>query len=191
MKAIDFPLSAAIHQSSESIINELAELLDVLRTRQRIADMFHLPPMDPTRHKNVLDELFDVTNSTIDFCDNEAQIEVLKHHYTHEFSGTDQEVSKDYRDDSIIHKVVDDMPSTYRGREGAVHAWHDLSSHLDLKRGSCNVDLTHISVCRNHAQVHWKAESTADHMVLFGTDSFTFDDTNHIKMQTTVALSEK
>ena len=188
MKAIDIPLAASI--ANPTTHEELAELFDVLRTRHRIADMFQLPPMENQR--NILDELFDVTNSSIDYCDNEEQIAVLKHHYTHEFSGSDVEILKDYRDDSVIHKVVDDMPSTYRGAEGAVHAWHDLNSHLDLKRGSiCNVDLTHISVCRNHAQVQWKAESTADHMVLFGTDSFTFDDTNHIKMQTTVALSEK
>lgn len=187
MKPIDFPLAASIANPTTN--DELAELFDVLRTRHRIADMFQLPPMDNQR--NILDEIFDMNNSAIDYCDNEEQIEVLKHHYLHEFSGTDQEISKDYRSDSVIHKVVDEMPSTYRGREGAVHAWHDLSSYLDLKRGSCNVDLTHISVCHDHAQVQWKAESTADHMVLIGTDSFTFDDTNHIKMQTTVALSEK
>jgi len=166
-------------------------LVDILQTRNRIADMFQLPPMDNQANKNALDNLFDATSSSIDYCDNEAQMDILKHHYMNEFSGTDEEISQDYLDDSVIHKVVDEMPSTYRGREGAVHAWHDLSSHVDFKKGSCKVDLTHVSVCRNHAQVHWRAESTVEPGILIGTDSFTFDDTNHIKLQTTVALSEK
>jgi hypothetical protein len=159
--------------------------LDELRHRAR--DMFQLPPMQ--HQKKVLDEIFQFTSS-LDFCDNQAQVEVLRHHYFNEFSTdhNEEEVLKDYRDDSIIHKVVDDMPSTYRGRSGAVHAWHDLTAYL---QGPCKFDLTHISVCRNHAQVNWKAECTQsqDHKTVLGTDSFTFDETNHIKMQTTVALS--
>jgi len=170
--------------------------LDALR------NMFQLPPYQNT-NKKLLDELFDGMTSApsgvVDYCDNPAQIEVLRHHYTNEFgaasagssSSQETEVLKDYNEDSIIHKVVDDMPSTYRGREGAITAWHDLSSHL--QGGPCQFDLTHIKVCHNHAQVNWKAEIGSDaskHKTLFGTDSFTFDDTNHIKMQTTVALSE-
>lgn len=200
MDAISSPLSyptttttSAANATASTNLNALVALVDILRTRNHISGMFHsqFPPTNTDTNKNLLDDLFASTgtNSSIDFCDNKAQMKILKHHYLHEFSGTDEEVLKDYQEDSIIHKVVDEQPSTYRGREGAVHAWHDLSSHVDLKRGSCKVDLTHISVCKNHAQVHWKAESTVEPVVLFGTDSFTFDDTNHIKLQTTVALS--
>ena len=158
--------------------------------RAQLRDMFQLPPPDKDK-KNVLDDVFGGFNSSIDYCDNDAQVEVLRHHYLNEFGRTegDEEVLKDYRDDSIIHKVVDEMPSTYRGRNGAVSAWHDLTA---VFQGPCHFDLTHISVCRNHAQVNWKAEcSGSKHTTLYGTDSFTFDDTNHIIMQTTVALSDK
>ncbi|CAB9521457.1 expressed unknown protein [Seminavis robusta] len=165
--------------------------LDELRSKAR--DMFHLPPMD--KKQSVLDELFQFSSS-VDYCDNEHQVEVLRHHYINEFgssdtdsSTTEEEVLKDYLDDSVIHKVVDDLPSTYRGKSGAVHAWHDLAA---VMKGPCTFDLTHVSVCRNHAQVNWKAEcSKPNRRTIFGTDSFTFDDSNHIKMQTTVALSNQ
>jgi hypothetical protein len=162
-------------------------------------DMFYLPPA-AHKEKRVLDELFDdMTTSphVVDYCDNEDQIEVLRHHYINEFGGNhknvkeeEAEVLRDYNANSIIHKVVDDMPSTYRGRDGAIDAWHDLSSYLE---GPCNFDLTHVKVCKNHAQVNWTVEcnTKSKHKTLFGTDSFTFDDTNHIVMQTTVALSKE
>eukprot|EP00980_Cylindrotheca_fusiformis_P016062 scaffold4736_cov105-Cylindrotheca_fusiformis.AAC.11 len=79
----------------------------------------------------VLDEIVEEFTSTVDYCDNDAQKEVLKHHYLNEFGiPKDEEVVKDYRRDSIIHKVIDDMPSTYRGQTGAVDAWHDLTSYM-------------------------------------------------------------
>jgi ketosteroid isomerase-like protein len=195
---LTIPPTAAISRLPSTVFSDIITLasgkdgsfaglahLDELRHRAR--DMFQLPPMQ--NQKTVLDELFQFTSS-VDYCDNKAQVEVLRHHYLNGFSTdhTEAEVIKDYRDDAIIHKVVDDMPSTYRGRSGAVHAWNDLTAYL---QGPCKFDLTHISVCRNHAQVNWKAERTQshDHKTLIGTDSFTFDETNHIKMQTTVALS--
>ena len=196
--------------SSSATTTTTVTTTDTTTALDRIRNMFQLPPAENT-NKKLLDELFDGMTSTpdgvVDYCDNPAQIEVLRHHYSNEFGGTtttgnassaqnqEREVLKDYNEDSIIHKVVDDMPSTYRGREGAITAWHDLSSQY-LQGGPCQFDLTHIKVCHNHAQVNWKAEigsddaAAAHHKTLFGTDSFTFDDKNHIKMQTTVALSE-
>ena len=160
--------------------------LERIHLHNKILDMFHLPPMEK---KDVLDEVFHFAPS-LDYCDNEGQKEVLRHHYRSEFvHPVKQEILKDYCEDSIIHKVVDEQPSTYRGKNAAINAWHDLNSYI---RGPCKFDLQHISVCRNHAQVNWKAEVTEPkHLTMYGTDSFTFDDTNHITMQTTVALSEK
>lgn len=167
-----------------------ARVRNLERLRQELDEMFQLPKPDKDK-KSVLEEVFGGFDSTVDYCDNTSQINILRHHYVNEFGRQEgeEEVLKDYRDDSVIHKVVDDMPSTYRGRNGAVNAWHDLSSYL--QGPLTHFDLTHISVCRNHAQVNWKAEcSEPKHMTLYGTDSFTFDDTNHIIFQTTVALSD-
>ena len=217
MKGIDVQLASSttaaaanniIFDTATGVHTNGSELEAIHHLRTRMQDMFQLPSaLANNDKKRILDELFEGTPAcVVDYCDNEQQIEVLRHHYLNEFaaaSGSQQqhqeaEVGKDYRDDSVIHKVVDDTPSTYRGRHGAVDAWHDLSAYL---HGPCKFDVTHISVCRNHAQVNWKAECSSPensnnnnnnnkHTALVGTDSFTFDDSNHIKMQTTVALSE-
>ena len=52
-----------------------------------------------------------------------------------------------------------------------------------------NIELEHIAVNHNHAQVIWKGE-TASHAKIVGTDSFTFDENNHITSQTIVALTK-
>ena len=191
MKSIDHYSGSALNTIAASIETSYTEIEDI---RSNISDMFQLPPPDRNR-KSVLDEIFEeFTSSAVDYCDNNAQFEVLRHHYLNEFGlerEGEEEVVKDYNKDSIIHKVVDDTPSTFRGPSGAVHAWHELHSYL---QGPCHFELHHISVCRNHAQVDWTAETSKPkqpHLTIHGTDAFTFDDSNHITMQTTVALSDK
>lgn len=145
------------------------------------------------------------SDNVVDYCDNPSQVEVLKHHYNSEFGSANvataatadktcskkaqavQEVLKDYREDSIIHKVVNDTPITYRGLDGAQKAWEDL---CDLLQDNVRLDLQHMNVWHNHAQVDWKAELLSSHKTIYGTDTFTFDEKdNHITSQTTVALS--
>jgi hypothetical protein len=83
-----------------------------------------------------------------------------------------------------------------------MHAWQDLNSYISSSNNgpsSCTTfDLKHISVCQGHAQVNWVAEvnhgdepNNHKKKTVYGTDSFTFDKTNHISMQSTVAMSEK
>lgn len=148
----------------------------------------------------------------VDANDNNRQMDIIKHHYDSEFGANGfalDEIVKDYHDDSIIHKVIDDQPCTYSGREGARKAFQDMISYVQVAptKGDDHdnprnhdlhsdvVKLQHISINRNHAQVIWRAETTASNdggsnKVIVGTDSFTFDPSdNHITSQTTVAMS--
>lgn len=161
--------------------------LERVHLHNKILDMFQLPKA--TKERNILDDVFHFTPS-LDYCDNEVQAEILRHHYTNEFvHPVKGEFLRDYCEDSVIHKIVDDQPATYRGKDGAIDAWHDLSSYI---KESSAFDLKHVSVCRNHAQVNWEAEvNEPKHMIVYGRDTFTFDNANHISMQTTVALSQK
>jgi len=143
--------------------------------------------------------MFDWEPDKVDVSDNAAQVEVLKHHYSNEFGpdGSVDELVKDYADDSVIYEVIDDKPKSYHGRSGARKAVEDMRSMLPSgttkehnDEDKSKFDLQHIKVNHNHAQVIWKAE-TPKHTTIFGTDSFTFDEDNHIRSQTIVALSQE
>jgi hypothetical protein len=70
----------------------------------------------------------------VDYSDNESQVKILKHHYLTEFSmehdksrsqngrnrdwKQQEEMLKDYTDDTVIYEVVDGVPATYRGKRG-------------------------------------------------------------------------
>lgn len=180
--AISASLDSCQHTPIDPSQLERVHLLD------EMLDMFQLPKAK--QNKSILDEVFHFQPS-LDLCDSKAQVAVLRHHYENEFVNpvNKKELFKDYREDSVIHKVVDDQPSTYRGKSGAMNAWQDLNSYMN---GPCTFDLKHISVCQSHAQVNWVAEvKEPNHKIVYGTDSFTFDKTNHISMQSTVAMSEK
>jgi hypothetical protein len=141
----------------------------------------------------------------IDYSDNDAQKAVLKHHYEKEFGRGDwthaeeEEVLKDFREDSVVHELINDQPTTYHGRSGVRQAVEHVRSLLqdddektenkNEKKEPTKIDLQHIAVNHNHAQVIWKAE-TPSHRKIVGTDSFFFDDNNRIAAQTIVALSE-
>eukprot|EP00429_Kryptoperidinium_foliaceum_P001236 CAMPEP_0176016062 /NCGR_PEP_ID=MMETSP0120_2-20121206/7656_1 /TAXON_ID=160619 /ORGANISM="Kryptoperidinium foliaceum, Strain CCMP 1326" /LENGTH=169 /DNA_ID=CAMNT_0017349045 /DNA_START=51 /DNA_END=560 /DNA_ORIENTATION=+ len=122
--------------------------------------------------QNVLPQLMKAVRNpfdapAVDYSDNPEQLEVIKHHYLSEFSeGKVRKVQEDYNKDSVIFEVLDEVPKTYHGKRG----------------------VRHVAINRNHAQVVWKAE-TAGHETIVGTDSFTFDDKNHIASQSIVALT--
>ena len=124
----------------------------------------------------------------VDFSDNPAQLQVIRHHYQSEFghAKANAELLQDYRPDSVVYQVVNDQPTTYHGLEGARQSCQGIASLLN----NGEPDLQHVSVHDNHAQVVWKAE-TSNHETVMGTDSFTFDQDNHIQSQTVVALTEK
>jgi hypothetical protein len=120
----------------------------------------------------------------IDYSDNDPQIQVLRHHYLNEFDDHHiREVLKDYSSDSVIYEVLDDVPTTYRRKKGVKKMCRDILGKVK------NIELQHIAVNRNHAQVIWKGE-TSSHTTIVGTDSFTFDENNQITTQTIVALTQ-
>ena len=153
--------------------------------------------------------------SAVDYCDNPKQLDVLKHHYNVEFthcphggSGNEDvaaEVKQDYVGDDddnnlVIHKLMDNMPTTYRGCDASIHAWKDLVLSLeDGNHEGIHLDIQHVKICQNHAQVIWKAEqascegntSPKHPNIIYGTDSYIFDNNNHIRKQTIVAVSQK
>jgi hypothetical protein len=123
----------------------------------------------------------------IDYSDSDPQMQVLLHHYLNEFDGNKnhlEEVARDYDPDSVIYEVVDNSPKAYRGRQGVEQMCRDMLGKVK------NIELQHVAVNHNHAQVIWKGE-TLSHSTILGTDSFTFDDQNHITKQTIVALTEE
>lgn len=142
---------------------------------------------------------FDWHPETVDLSDNKRQLAVIKHHYNSELTHAHaiDEVMKDYCDDAVIHEVMDDVPATYHGQNGIRRSVKDFMKMLHAQdsseeegEGRPKVDLQHIKIHQNHAQVTWKAE-TPQHTQIFGTDAFTFDENNRIKSQSIVALSQE
>jgi hypothetical protein len=119
-----------------------------------------------------------------DTCDNEEQVRVLKDHYLNEFSKHSvDKMLQDYSSEPTLHEVLDGKPATYHGKEGVRHFYKDIA-----KWTHDSVDLQYMAVNHNHAQVFWTGE-TDKHETIVGTDSFAFDDQNHITSQTTVAMT--
>ncbi len=137
----------------------------------------------------------------IDCSDNDVQLQVIQHHYLKEFETDDEdmkndpvdsqqnhirEVIKDYAPNSVIHKVLDDVPTTYRGRRGVEEMCREIYGQLK------SIELEHVAVDHNHARVIWKGETKGpSHTTIFGRDFFTFDNQNHIVSQTIVALTQQ
>ena len=140
------------------------------------------------------DIVFDWYPENIDVSDNAKQMKVIKHHYLNELGEgrSINELLKDYRDDTVIYELINDKPTTHRGLDGVVEAMKDLFSllHTDDDREHPKVDLQHIKVNQNHAQVIWKFE-TPQHATVYGTDSFAFDENDRIKSQSIVAISQE
>jgi hypothetical protein len=139
----------------------------------------------------------------VDYSDNESQVKILQHHYLTEFSSMDhnnqrngqnqKELLKDYTDDTVLYQVVDGVPATYRGKRGIRQM---LLQHEDCHMAADpvvvdHVELQHIAVNHNHAQVIWKGQDSQSRTRIVGTDSFTFDHDNHIVKQTVVAMTEQ
>lgn len=137
----------------------------------------------------------------IDCSDNDVQMQVIQHHYLNEFDTDDgddatssnhgspqdhiRQVVKDYAPNSVIHKVLDNVPTTYRGRRGVEEMCREIYGQLQ------SIELEHVAVDHNHARVIWKGETKGpSHTTIFGRDFFTFDEHNHIVSQTIVALTQ-
>lgn len=137
----------------------------------------------------------------IDCSDNDVQLQLIQHHYLSEFDSEKsgdgvknspgsigqhiREVVKDYAPNSVIYKVMDEIPTMYRGRRGVEEMCREIYGQLE------NIELEHVAVDQNHAQVVWKGETKGpSHTTIYGRDFFTFDDKNHIVSQTIVALSQ-
>lgn len=142
---------------------------------------------------DVNDIAFDWHPENIDVSDNAKQMKVIKHHYLNELGQgiSINELLKDYRDDTVIYELINDKPTTHRGLDGVSEAMKDLFVllHTDDDKEHPKVDLQHIKVNQNHAQVIWKFE-TSHQNVVYGTESFTFDENDRIKSQSIVALSQ-
>jgi hypothetical protein len=122
---------------------------------------------------------------TVDYSDNDQQMELIKHHFRSEFNeGRVCEVIKDYNQDAIIYEVIDEVPRTYHGKRGIQQMCRDVLGKVQ------NIELQHVAINRNHAQVVWKGK-TKSHATIVGTDSFTFDHNNRIAAHSIVALTEK
>jgi hypothetical protein len=138
-------------------------------------------------HKALFEDIFE-SHPTIDYSDNPAQTQVIKHHYMSEFGKhiSLAEVTKDYSEDVVVHEVVDNVPHTYHGKPGVRQSFRDM--FYKIPHDTSHFELEHIAINHNHAQVIWKAE-TPTHGIIRGTDSFAFDKDNRIESQTIVALS--
>ena len=134
---------------------------------------------------------FEWETDAVDRSDNQQQVEVLRHHYSSELcrDSSFEEFKKDYCEDATIHEVIDDVPATYHGTDGLRCSMNEFAAMLHAQDGKPTIDLQHIKIYRNHAQVTWKAE-TPHHTCILGTDAFTFDENNRIKSQSIVALSQ-
>lgn len=140
----------------------------------------------------------------VDISDNEAQKQIILDHYCHKAMHSELDFLRDYTDSSIVHVCVDNVASTFHGKEGGRRAFDHVpgSSHHGNHHINKNLQVQHILVQNNHAKVEWQEDvqkepdriesdpTTAKKMVLVGTDWFTFDAQNHIQTQTTVALSQ-
>ena len=153
--------------------------------------LFGIPPSttspEGTARKGALFEDILDSHPMVDYSDNEAQSQVLWHHYLNEFGSkiSLNEFLKDYSTNTVIHEVVDSVPHTYHGRQGARQAFRDMFALLP--HDITHFELEHVAVNHNHAQVVWKAETP--HHYIRGTDAFTFDEDNRIEAQSIVALS--
>lgn len=147
-------------------------------------------------------------DSSVDFSDNEIQKQILLKHYRNEgcddktADGSSIHISpgkealqaflRDYTGDSVVHRVINGDAATHYGIEGGRRLWETMcGTNHQLK-------IRHLSVQNNHARVVWEDEVDAERAslnaaktVLVGTDWITFDLHNHIRTQTTVALSEQ
>jgi hypothetical protein len=140
----------------------------------------------PRIMKEVLNPL-DPDAPAVEYSDNEQQLEVIRHHYRSEFdAGHIREVIKDYDRDAAIYEVLDEVPKTYHGRCGVRQMCRDVLGKVQ------NIELQHVAINGNHAQVVWMGETKMPSPnVIVGTDSFTFNDDNRITSQTIVALTRK
>lgn len=127
-----------------------------------------------------------VNDPLIDYSDNDHQLEVIAHHYLNEFNeGHIRDVMEDYNHDSVIYEVLDQVPKIYHGKRGVKKMCKDVLGKVK------NMELEHVAVNHNHAQVIWKGETEDSHAAIVGTDSFTFDENDHITSQTIVALTQE
>jgi hypothetical protein len=120
----------------------------------------------------------------IDQCYNYEQMKIVQDHYVNEFGGLSHHLAKvvrDYKSDSVIHKVIDGVPHTYKVKRGVVQMHQDMD---DLE----NFYIQHVAVNHNHARTFWQARSPNTGIVM-GMDSFTFNDRIQITKHTSVVLS--
>ena len=170
------PKLEAIQQLRSSAANH------PLASEQTIPSALPITTTVPIDRKILLED--DIFHPRIDFSDNEAQAQVIRNHYLNEFGKHSVDlVLNDYSDDSVIHELIDNAPTTYHGKQGVRQMCRDAA------RFWTKFELEHVAINHNHAQVIWKAE-TPTHSKVVGTDSFTFDKDNHITSQTIVALSQ-
>ena len=113
-------------------------------------------------------------SSVVDYSDSLDQLHVVQEHYKNRNDN-------DYVEGSVVYELMDGVPRSYHGKDGA---------RVLLKDIPLPIEIQHINVKLNHAQVVWKAKSST-HGTIVGTDSFTFDKDNHILLQSTVALTER
>lgn len=118
----------------------------------------------------------------VNICDNAQQMNILKHHY--ETESSNEQLLQDYADDSVIYELIDGKPLTHRGSDGILASMTDVLKVAP----SHSVELQHIKIHHNHAQVIWEAHTPDKD--LFGTDSYTFNKSNKIQSQSTVILSQ-
>jgi hypothetical protein len=121
-------------------------------------------------------------SASIDESDNDSQSQVVKHLYEN------LEDENEYTKDAVIHQVLNDVPTTYRGKNGIHRALLTGDTLLHSLKEAKSIHIDHFAVNHNHAQVTWSAETS--HKILVGTDYITFDDTNHITCRTIVALTQ-
>lgn len=126
----------------------------------------------------------------LDCSDSPEQVRVLKHHYLNEFGQhiSLAEVLKDYSEKCTIHQVVDNVPKTFHGKDGARQAFRNVFNLVphDLTH---SIEFEHIAIDHNHAQVVWKAEVPSRNQSIRGMDSFAFDKDDRIVHQSVMALS--
>jgi ketosteroid isomerase-like protein len=195
MKSITSTIGEDSHSVSTAHIAEVINLSyqEGFSRRFDFWDVFQesiLERIGSVRTKKIdFDEMFHWKPEHVDRSDNKKQLEVIHHHYSTEFgsAGNVDELLKDYSEDTVIYEVIDDKPETFRGKERVKEALEGMIG-MATEQGATKIDLEHVKINHNHAQVIWKAE-TSEHKCIVGTDSFTFDKDNHIAMQSTVALS--
>lgn len=136
----------------------------------------------------------------IDQCDNVKQAEIIQDHYMNGFDAKShishrslaKLLKKDYSADCTINEIlVDGIPHTYHGKRGA---WRACQDQLRLLLSMDQFKIDHIHINNNHAQVIWHANSviknssdSSEPVFVVGTDSYTFDNDNHITSQTVIA----